>query len=142
MELLWGVAIVGLGLLAWGGQVVTWLAPEAATRLSLTEAEDAVDAVYWADLRGEARWDAITLWTLPLAGLLLIVGHQAWAWLGLFAAGMYVYFAGRGVLARLELQGRAVRIGEPRDVRVAMGVLVVWGVAGLITAVAATVSLA
>ena len=91
MELLWGVAIVGLGLLAWGGQVVTWLAPEAATRLSLTEAEDAVDAVYWADLRGEARWDAITLWTLPLAGLLLVVGHQAWAWLGLFAAGIYVY---------------------------------------------------
>ena len=63
MELLWGVVIVGLGLLAWGGQVVTWLAPEAAARLSLTEAEDAVDAVYWADLRGEARWDAMTLWT-------------------------------------------------------------------------------
>ena len=46
------------------------------------------------------------MWTLPLAGLLLIVGHEAWAWLGLVGGGMYVYFGGRGILTRLELQRR------------------------------------
>jgi len=142
MELLWGLVIVVLGLLAWGGQTLSWFAPATAARLGLADAEGSVDAVFWADGRGEALWDALTLWTLPLAGVLLIGGHDAWAWLGLFAAGMYVYFAGRGILARLELRNRGHRVGDPAGVRVAMIALMTWGMAGLITAGASIITLA
>lgn len=142
MELLWGSVIVGLGLLAWGGQTLSWFAPATAARLGLADAEGSVDAVFWADGRGEALWDALTLWTLPLAGVLLIAGHDAWASFGLLAGGMYVYFAGRGILTRAELRQRGRRIGEPGTVRLGIAALAVWGVAGLITVVAAVVALA
>ncbi len=142
MELLWGIVIIGLGLLAWGGQAISWLAPATAVRLSLADAEGSVDAVFWADGRGEATWDAVSLWTLPLAGVLLLAGHEAWAWFGLLGGGMYVYFAGRGIVTRVELQRRGHRIGEPAVVRLGLAALAVWGVAGSITAIAAGVALA
>ena len=142
MELIWGLVIVALGLLAWGGQTLSWLAPATAARLSLADSEDNVDPLFWADGRGEAIWDAFTLWTLPLAGVLLIAGHESWAWLGLVGGGMYLYFGGRGILARLEMRRRGQRIGEPADVRLGLMALAVWGVAGLVTIIAAFTTLA
>lgn len=142
MDIVWGLVIIALGLLAWVGQTVVWLLPERAVRLSLSEAEASVDAVYWADIRGEAMWDALSLWTLPLAGVLLLAGHEAWAWLGLVGGGMYVYFGGRGLLTRLELQRRGHRIGEPANVRLNLAMCAVWGVTGFITVAAAVASLA
>jgi hypothetical protein len=141
MDVIWGVVLIGLGLLAWGGQAVAWFAPATAVRLSLTEAEESVEPVYWADGRGEALWDVVSLWTLPLAGLLLVVAHEAWAWLGLIGGGMYIYFAGRGLLSRLELQRSGFTIGEPSNVRLGHVMLGVWGLAGLITIVAAVSAL-
>jgi hypothetical protein len=142
VDLIWGIVIVVLGLLAWGGQALSWSSPETAARLGLTEPEDTVEAVFWADGQGEAQWDIVTLWTLPLAGLLLIVGHEAWAWLGLVGGGIYVYFGGRGILTRLEMQRREFRIGDPGNVRLGLVMLGVWGLAGLITIVAAIAALA
>jgi hypothetical protein len=142
VDLIWGIVIVVLGLLAWGGQTLTWLSPVTATRLSLVEAEDSVEAVYWADIRGEALWDLLTLWTLVAAGILLIVGHSAWAYLGLVGGGIYIYFAGRGIVTRLELRRRGFRIGEAASVRLGLVMLGVWGIAGLVTVVAAVNDLA
>ncbi len=142
MDLVWGVVIVILGGLAWGGQILTRLSPATATRLSLVEAEDSVEPVYWADIQGEALWDSLSLWTLVAAGFLLIAGHSAWALLGLVGGGMYVYFAGRGILTRLELQRGGFRIGQPGSVRLGLVALGVWGVAGLVTIVAAVAALA
>ena len=142
MDSVWGLVIIALGLLAWGGQVVTWIAPERAVALSLSESEENVDAVYWADIRGEAVWDAFTLWALPLAGVLLLAGHEAWTWLGLFGGGIYLYFGGRGLLTRLEMRRRGHRIGEPANVRLNLTMCAVWAIAGSITAAAAAAALA
>ena len=142
MEVFWGLIIIALGLLAWVGQAIAWIAPATAVRLSLADAESSVDATFWADGRGEAAWDTFSLWTLPLAGVLLIGGHEAWAWLGLLGGGMYVYFGGRGIVTRLEMQRGGIRIGDPGSVRVGMTALAIWLIAGLITAVAAMASLA
>lgn len=141
MELMWGITIAVLGLLAWGGQGLTWFVPGTAARLSLAEREDTVEEVYWADIRGEALWDLGTLWTLPAAGLMLIAGHAEWAYLGLIGGSMYVYFAGRGILTRLELGRRGFRIGDSGNVRLGLAMLSVWAVAGLITIGAAVVDL-
>ena len=136
MDIAWGVVILVLGLLAWGGQVLAWLAPRRAARLGLVEAEASVEPVLWADIQGEALWDSLSLWTLAAAGLLLVIGEPAWAYLGLIGGGMYVYFGGRGILTRLALMRGGFRVGNPSSVRLGLVMLGVWGVAGAITALA------
>ena len=110
MDTTLGVVLIVFGLLAWAGQTFSYLAPSAAQRIGLVEAEDEVEPVYWADIRGEALWDVFTLWTLPVAGVLLLLDHEAWPYFGLVAGGTYLYFAGRGILTRLEMQRRGFRI--------------------------------
>jgi len=142
MEVVGGVVILALGLLAWGGQTLSRFAPDAAARLSLVEKEETVEPVYWADIRGEALWDAVTLWTLVAAGILLLLGSEAWPNFGLIGGSMYVYFAGRGILTRIEMRSRGFRVGDPQSVRLGLVMLGVWGVAGLATVVASVIALA
>lgn len=137
MGIVWGVVMIALGALAWGGQTLAWLAPTLATRWGLTEAEQEVEPVYHADIRGEARIDAFTLWTMLVAGVLLVLDHEAWPYFGLVGGGMYAYFAGRGVSTRLEMQHDGFRIGSPQGIRVAYAFLVAWGVLALVTIAAA-----
>ena len=118
MGILWGVVVVALSLLCWGGQVISWFAPETAVRLTLMEAEESVEPTYFADVRGEALWDALTLWAMVVAGVLLIADNPAWAYFGLVGGGMYVYFAGRGIATRRAMQQRGYRIGAAQNVRI------------------------
>jgi len=142
VEVGWGIVILVLGLLAWLGQAASWLMPELAVRLSLMEAEVDVEPTYWADIRGEVAWDTLTLWMLPLAGLLLIAGEPAWAIFGLMGGAAFVCFAGRGVFTRRAMQRRGFRIGAPQNVRMGYVFLGIWGAAALITCVAAAASVA
>jgi hypothetical protein len=141
MEMALGIVVVVLSLLCWGGQVIAWLAPKAAVKLTLMEAEEDVEPTYWADIRGEASWDSITLWTLLVAGVLLIAGNSVWAYFGLVGGGMYLYFAGRGIITRIAMQRRKFRVGKPQNVRLAFVLLVIWGVVAAITIVAASTAL-
>lgn len=138
----WGVVVVVLSTICWGGQVVSAFAPERAMRWGLQEDESAVDPAFAADARGEARWDVVTLWPMILAGVLLAVGHAAWAPIALAGGGAYLYFAGRGILVRLELRRRGLRIGTPDSVRVGLVALGLWGAMAAITIAAALVALA
>jgi len=141
MGILWGLVVVALSLLCWGGQVISWFAPATAVRLTLMEAEDTVEPTYFADVRGEALWDTLTLWTMVVAGVLLTLGVSAWAYFGLVGGGMYVYFAGRGIVTRRALQQRGYRVGVAQNVKLGYLFLAVWGVMGCITIVAAVVAL-
>ena len=141
MEILWGVVVVALSLLCWGGQAIAWFAPATAVRLTLMEAEDSVEPAYYADVRGELLWDTLTLWTMLVAGVLLVVDNPTWAYFGLIGGGMYVYFAGRGIFTRRALQNRGFRVGAAENVKVAYLFLSVWGVMGLFTIAAAATAL-
>ena len=141
MQTLLGTVVVALSLLCWGGQLIAWLAPGTAVKLSLMEAEEDVETSFWADARGEVVWDALTLWTMVIAGILVIIDEPAWAYFGLVGGGMYVYFAGRGILTRLAMQRRGLKIGTTANVRLGLTFLAVWGVMGLITIVAAASAL-
>ena len=141
MGVFWGVLIVVVSLPCWAGQVISWIAPDVAERWGLTESAQSVDATFHADARGEAVWDSLTLWTMPVAGILLAGGLDAWAFFGLFAGGMYLYFGGRGVFTRRTITRRGGRVGEPSYLPVAFGALGVWGLMGLAVAVAAIVAL-
>lgn len=139
--MMWGFVVVALSVVCWGGQALSWLSPATAVRLSLTESDGAVDAAFSADGRGEAIWDTLTLWTMPVAGVLLIADNEAWVYFGLVGGAMYLYFAGRGVFTRIVMRQRGVRIGMQQNVTLALVFLTIWGVMGLVTIVAAVVSL-
>lgn len=141
VEIIWGVVVVALSVLCWGGQCITWFAPSRAATLGLAEAEAAVEPVFWADIRGEALWDTLVLWSMVVSGVLLIVDSAAWPYFGLVGGGMYLYFAGRGILVRREMQRRNLRIGSPGSVRVGMIALAVWGAMAAVTIVASAQSL-
>ncbi|MCP4966191.1 MAG: hypothetical protein GY926_13270 [bacterium] len=83
----------------------------------------------------------MTLWVMAAAGVLLIADAAAWPYLGLVGGGMYLYFGGRGISARLTMTRRGLRIGTPESVRTGIIFLAVWGAMALITIVAAITAL-
>ena len=137
----WGIVLIVLSLLAWGGQTLSWLRPAVAERLTLTEREETVEPAYYADIRGEALWDALTLWILLVAGILLVADVDSWAYWGLVGSGVYLYFAGRGIVTRRAMQRRGLPIGAAQNITAAYALLAVWGAAALITIPAAAVAL-
>ncbi len=48
MDITFGIVMITFGLLAWGGQTISWLAPEPARRTGLAEHRSDVDRAFWA----------------------------------------------------------------------------------------------
>ena len=141
MNVLWGVVVTLLSVLAWGGQAVAWFSPATAVRWELAEAEEDVEPAFWADGRGEALWDTLTLWPMVVTGVLLIGNASSWTYFGLVGGGIYLYFGGRIVFTRVTMQRRGLRIGAPQNVRLGFIFGSVWAAMGLITILAAVASL-
>ena len=137
MTVVWGVVVLLLSLLGWGGQTLSAIRPELAQRFGLMEHPDDVDRTYWGDIRGEAMWDTVTLWVLVVAGALLIADEPGWAYFGLAGSGAYLYFAGRGIATRVVLLRDRRRIGSPSSVRTGLLFLTIWGVMAVVTLVLA-----
>ncbi|MBI9043490.1 MAG: hypothetical protein JEZ06_03340 [Anaerolineaceae bacterium] len=141
MNIIWGVTLTILSSIAYFGQVISAFWPKTAVKLGLTEPEGEVDPTFYADMRGEAFWDAVILWTLPVAGALLILNNSLWPYFGLVGGGMYLYFAGRGIVIRKAMQRRGICIGTDGDLKVAYVFLTLWGLAAVITIVMAIAAL-
>jgi hypothetical protein len=138
MNTIWGAVLVIFTLfIGWLVQVINAAAPKFAARLGFGEPESAVDRTFFLETRGESIWDALILWTLPLAGILLILNHPWWAYFGLVGGGMYLYFAGRGIIVRRLLQRNKIKIGRPQMLAVYYAGLALWGIIGLVTIVLA-----
>jgi hypothetical protein len=142
MNLIWGaILIIFTLILCWLGQVISALWPTFATKVGLTEPEADVDPTFYADVRGEAYWDMAILWTLPMAGILLILNSPWWPYFGLVGGGMYLYLAGRGIIVRLAMQRRGIRIGKLETLKLFYAVLTLWGLIALVTIVMAVAAL-
>jgi hypothetical protein len=70
-----------------------------------------------------------------------LFGRETWAYFGLVGGGMYLYFAGRGLVTREAMRARGYRIGADRSVKSAYMMLVVWGVVAVVTIAAAAADL-
>jgi len=142
MNIFWGVILILFTLLlCWLGQVVNATAPKFAARIGLAEPEADVDRTYFLDGRGEAIWDALILWTLPVAGVLLLINNPNWAYFGLVGGGMYLYFAGRGLVVRQVLGRQGIAIGQPQTLKLYNVVLFLWGLIAVITIIMAVAAL-
>ena len=138
----WAIILLLLSLAAWLGQVIVVLAPDLAERWSLVEREFDVDPAFHADARGEALWDALILWTMVVAAVLLLMRHPAWPPFALVGGGAMLYFAGRGIAVRRALARRGIRIGAPASVRLAFAALAIWLGAAVVTIALAVRALA
>ena len=142
MNIIWGaILIIFTGILCWLGQVINASSPTLAARIGLAEPESDVDPTYFVDGRGEAIWDALILWTLPVAGILLITNRPLWVYFGLVGGGMYLYFAGRMLVVRLAMQRHGIRIGKPETVKLYNAVLILWGLLAVVTIIMALAAL-
>ena len=141
MSVVWGIVVLVFSLLAWVGQSLSWFAPSTAVRWQLMEAEEEVEPTFWADIRAEALWDTVTLWVMVVAGVLLIADAAAWPYFGLVGGGMYLYFSGRGISARVTMTRRGFRVGTPQSVKTGLIVLAAWGVIALVTIAVAIAAL-
>jgi hypothetical protein len=134
LDITWGlILIVVTGVFGWLIQAINALAPATAEKLGLNEPEADVDATFYADTRGEAIWDALSVWVLPVAGVLLVMGHDAWAYFGLVGGGIYLYFAGRGLIVRLIMQHHDIRIGKKEQLKLYYAYLILAGLIAIVT---------
>jgi hypothetical protein len=131
MHIIWAIFLIVIPGIAFVGQLFSLVAPLGAARAGLTEHESEVNPAFYADVRGEALWDSLVLWTLPAAGVLGLLNSDGWVWLCLVGGGMYVYFGGRGILTRLSCQRRSIVIGSKKSVSAAIAFLAVWGLSGI-----------
>jgi hypothetical protein len=142
MNGIWGaILVLFTGILCWLIQVINAFSPTKAARLGLNEPESDVDPTFFVDTRAEAIWDALILWVLPVAGLLLIANSPWWAVFGLVGGAMYLYFAGRGLIVRLMMQRRGIRIGKQETVKLFNAALTLWGLLGVVTMIVAMAAL-
>ncbi|HBA85672.1 MAG TPA: hypothetical protein DCZ95_16445 [Verrucomicrobia bacterium] len=134
MRTLWGLILIVVALLlCWGGQVVNALFPKRAERWGLSEPQAEVDPVFYTDSRGEAFWDVLSIWPLPVAGVLLLLDHPWWPYFGLVGGGIFIYFSGRGTVVRLVLRRHGIRIGHPKRLAAYYIILFVWALLGAVT---------
>ena len=137
-ERIWAMLLILWCLIVcWMGQVLVFVAPNVAMQFGLSEPADSVNPTLWADLQGEALTDALLVWTLGVAGLLLLLlpsrHHHLWPYWGLVGSGMYVYFGVRGILQRLFLQAHDISYGSPSYQAFAMAMCASWALTGLVT---------
>jgi hypothetical protein len=142
MNIIWGVILILFTLiLCWLGQVINASSPALAAKIGLAEPEADVDPTYFVDGRGEAIWDALILWTLPVAGILLLLDNPAWAYFGLVGGGMYLYFAGRMLIVRQMMRRHDIPIGKPETIKLYSVVLILWGLIAVVTIIMAVAAL-
>jgi len=141
MNLIWGIILVSVTLKCWIGQIIIALSPKVAVKIRITEPESDVNQTFFADMRGEAIWDAITLWILPFSGMLLVLNNSLWTYFGLVGGGMYLYFVGRTITSHLIMQRHGIHIGRSRKLKVKYIILTLWGLVAVITIIMAVTTL-
>ncbi len=112
MNVLWGILLTSITLKCWVGQIIIALSPKIAAKIRIIESQSDMDPTFFTDIRSQAMWDIITLWTLPAAGVLLILNNNLWTYFGLIGGGMYLYFTGRGITTRWTMQHQGIHIGK------------------------------
>ena len=131
MRTLVGILCSALWLL-YIGQIISVVNFGLAQKLGLQESPDNADPVFshlelWA-----ARWDLWWLWTLPTAGILMLINHPWWPYAAMIGGATYVDTGGRETAKVLGLRQQGVRTGSPREHRLVISTFALFlGIGGL-----------
>jgi len=122
-----GFLALVVGLIAWIGQTLAFVAPSLAGRLGVLEPQEEIDStLYIMEARAEGLTDMLLTWTLPLSGLLMLLQHPLWPYLGLIGGGVFLYVAGLITLSRVYLKREGKRVGRPSAERAAYVFSGIW----------------
>jgi hypothetical protein len=120
MSIVVGVVTLGLGLLAWIGQSLAFLAPETAVRLGVLEPKEELDpTLYVVEARAMGLSDMLLGWILPASAFLMLLDHPLWPHLALIGSGVFIYFSALIMLSRVYLKREGMRVGRPASERAA-----------------------
>jgi len=125
-----GIFAVVFGSMIVVGQIISAINFRLAQKLGLQEKGDDTDPLFRRLELSTARWDLFVLWTLPAAGVLMLVDHGWWPYLALLAGGVYVDTAGRETAKFFALRSQRVKTGSTREGRTfltAMGLMSLIG---------------
>ena len=126
-----GIVALLIGSFGIVGQLISALDFGLAQRLGLQEGDDETDPLHRRLELSTARWDLFVLWTLPLAGVAMILDTSWWPWVALLAGGISVDTGGRESFKWLGLRAERVRIGSERETRLGFAFLSLMVVVGL-----------
>jgi len=141
MNLIWGIILVSVTLKCWIGQIIMAFSPKVAVKIRIIENESDVNQTFFSEKRGNAIWDAISLWTLPFTGILLILNNSLWICFALIGGCIYLYFVGREITFQLKMQRNGIHIGITKKLKLKYMILTLWGLMAIITIMMALVTL-
>lgn len=134
MRIVLGIICVLFGGIGWLAQVISGINYPLAQRLGLQEKSEGTDPLFRRAESNTARWDSLVLWTLLAAGILMLTNNYWWPYLSLVAGGIYLDGAGREVAKYISLRKCSIRIGTPKDLRIAavffitMVIIALWAI--------------
>jgi hypothetical protein len=126
-----GIVALIVGLVGFFGQLISAIDFRLAQRLGLQEKDEGTDRLYRHLELNTARVDLLVLWTIILAGVLMIVDHSWWPWVALVAGGVHVDAGIREIGKIRGLVAEGVRVGTPVEARLGIGFLAFVSVVGL-----------
>ena len=122
-----------IALLLYVGQIISVANFSLAQRLGLQESPENSDPLFNYLERWTARWDLWWLWTLPAAGILMLIDHWLWPYAAMIGGGAFVDAGGREAVKILGLKGKGVRVGSRREFVAAMAAYVYLIAAGVLS---------
>ena len=115
-----GITVIIVGLIAWLGQSLSFIAPEMATKLGLLEPkEDMDESFYIIEAKALCLNDMLLSWVFPASGVLMLLDNPLWPYFGLVGAGIFLYFSGLVAFMRIYLKRGDKKIGNPVSEKVA-----------------------
>ena len=130
------VAIIGF---LYAGQVVSVTNLGLAQRLGLQERPEHTDPLFTSLETWTARWDLVTLWVLPVAGVLMLIDHSWWPYVAMIGGGLAADTGGREIVKYLGLRKHGVRMGTPTERRLLFSVMGLLSLVGVVAALAGLV---
>jgi len=116
MKIVVGAVTVIFSLL-YVGQLISVVNLGIAQKWGLQEDPAGVDSLTTYLEVWTARWDLAWLWTLPGAGVLILISHPWWPFLALIGGGAYVDAGGREAAKLRGLAEQGIRTGTPGERR-------------------------
>jgi hypothetical protein len=139
MRVALGVLSLVVGSAGMLGQLASALNVGLASRPELPGERSRNDAIYTRLERASASWDLSVVWTLPVAGVLMLLDQSWWPYVALVASGVCAASGGREIVKILCFQRAGVRIGEPGEIRLAVAFTALWSVLGVVLGIYALV---
>ncbi len=128
-----GIVVIFVGLIAWAGQSLAFIAPNLATKLGVLEPrEDMDETLYIFETKALGLNDMLLTWTLPLAGTLMLLGNPMWPYFGLIGGGIFLYFSGMIIFSRYYLKRSGIMVGGPSSEKAAYIMSGAWIIASIL----------